>query len=80
MLLGQNTIIILCLNRLLQYSVVLFSNKLLACFVDIESGAGLYIRQVSGFFVEMVCFVPVILLVNRYLPFSIGRKFPSPKG
>ena len=49
LLLGQNTIIILCLNRLLQYSVVLFSNKLLACFVDIESGAGLYIRQVSGF-------------------------------
>lgn len=79
LLLGQNTIVILCLNRLLQYSVVPLSDKVLACFTDIGSGAGLYLRQVTGFFVEIVCFVPVILFVNRYLPFSIGRKFP-PKG
>lgn len=80
LLLGQNTIIILCLNRLLQYSVVLLFNEGLKHFMDIESGVGLYIRQVSGFFVEIIFFVPVILLINKYLSFSIGRKFPARQG
>ena len=80
LLLGQNTIIILCFNRLVQYSGVLLLNNLLQMFMDIEAGIGLYIRQVLGFVLEMLLFIPIILFVTKLLPFSIGRKYPKKKG
>lgn len=70
---GRNTALILCTNRLVQCTFILLMNKLIANFINIESGYGLYIKQVVDLVIEMILFVPIIYIVNRWLPFTLGK-------
>lgn len=72
---GQNTVIILSLNRVVQklmvdniYNVMIypfFSNS------HIEK----YVYGVCGIAMEMIIFIPVIYVVNKFIPFSVGKKY-----
>ena len=74
---GRHTALILCTNRLVQYTFIFLMNNLIAHFMRVESGFGLYSRQIVDLVVEMIIFVPIIYVVNRWIPFTVGKPLRS---
>lgn len=75
--LGQNTLIILIFNRLIQFTIVKTINSLLNNFISSEMAVTLTWKVCLGLIdlsIEMAAFVPVIWLIDRYLPATVGRK------
>ena len=71
---GRNTALILCVNRLVQCTIIELLNQLLSSFVNIDNGIGLHISRCLDLVAEMILFVPLIYIVNRWLPFTLGKK------
>lgn len=71
---GRNTLIVLIFNRFIQFTLIRFLNYLL-CMIPIDWNAiyGLVLMVAIDLFVEMLAFTPVIWLINRYIPFTVGR-------
>lgn len=74
--LGQNTIIILCFNRLIQWTVIYGFNGLFGYILgDTSVGlAKMVVMELLDIVVGLVSYLPVIYIINKYLPFSVGRK------
>lgn len=79
--LGQNTAIILCFNRLVQWTIIKWINGTFSCVLENALAGFIYqnyiyivLVEVFDLLIEMVCYIPIAYLVNRWLPFSIGRK------
>ena len=74
---GQNTLIILVFNRLVQFTIVKTINSILNIFISGEMAVTLIWKVclvLLDLSIEMVAFVPIIWLINRYLPITVGRK------
>lgn len=69
---GKNTIIILCLNRLVQWTVEGIVNGYFALLPHTNIVTDIF-RAVIVMALEMVMFIPIIIGINNYIPFSIGR-------
>lgn len=77
---GQNTLCVLIFNRLVQFTVVKFLNFVLNYTIGAEIWATLYGKVCLGLIdliVEMIAIVPFIWLVNKYLPFTLGKKLKN---
>lgn len=74
--LGQNTVIILCFNRLLQWTVIFGFNGLFG-YVLGDTSVGvtkMVVMELLDIVVGLVSCLPAIYIINKYLPFSVGRK------
>ena len=73
--LGQNTVIILCFNRLLQWTVIFGFNGLFG-YVLGDTSVGvtkMVVMELLDIVVGLVSCLPAIYIINKYLPFSVGR-------
>lgn len=72
---GRNTLIVLIFNRLVQFTIIRLINYFIKNIpFNWESTIGLVILVMIDLVIEMLAFIPIIYLVNRYMFFSVGRK------
>lgn len=71
---GQNTVIMLSLNRVVQKLIVekIYYNTIYHLFSN--SLFERYVYVIFGITLELIMFIPVIYIVNRFIPISVGRK------
>lgn len=71
---GQNTVIILALNRVVQRLAVERIYNAVIYRVLSNHGVERYVYAVFAIATELAIFIPVIYAINRFVPFSVGRK------
>lgn len=71
---GRNTLIVLIFNRFLQFTLIRLLNYFLSMIpFNWDAVYGLVIMVSIDLVVEMLAFTPIIWLINRYIPFTVGR-------
>ena len=71
---GRNTLIVLVFNRLVQFTLIRLINYLIRMInFSWESTIGLMIMVFIDLVIEMLAFTPIIYIINKYIPFSVGK-------
>ncbi len=73
---GRNTLIVLIFNRLVQFTVIAWINYGLVLIFGEQlqqSFVGQIVLRFVDLPLEMLLFVPIIYIINRFVPITVGR-------